>query len=105
MTNGPTTLLAVRSFTGGTCDDQAKLIEKATAFEREAPKKRAPGTLAWLPGARWRTSYANGERLVQIECVSSKAGGFILTLEGPSSSTERELLDVAARALAATARP
>lgn len=106
MSEGPTTSLAVRSFTGGTCDDQAKQFAKADALERQPPKKRAAGTLAWLPGARWRTSFVSGERLTQIECVSTKGGGVIVTLEGPNPPrADRELFDVATRALAATARP
>ena len=79
---------------------------KKETVERQAPKKRGVGTLAWLPGARWRTSYASGERLTQLECVATKTGGFVVTLEGPNpASTDREMLDVAARALAATAKP
>ena len=106
MTEGPTTSLAVRSFTGGTCDDQAKQIEKkAAALERAQPMQRSRGNLAWLPGARWKASYGSGDRFVQVECVSTKVGGFVLTLEGPNPpSVDRELLDVAARALAATAK-
>jgi hypothetical protein len=106
ITEGPTTSLAVRSFTGGTCDDHAKQFAKAEALERQPPKKRAAGTLAWLPGARWRTSYASGDRFTQIECVATKGGGVILTLEGPNPPrADRDLLDVATRALAATAKP
>jgi hypothetical protein len=106
ITEGPSTSLAMRAFTGGTCDDQAKQSAmKAEAFEREAPKKRAAGTLAWLPGARWRTSYVSGDRLIQSECVATKSGGVILTLEGPNPPrADREVLDVAARAIAATAK-
>ena len=107
MTDGPSTSLAMRSFTNGTCDDQAKrLAAKTDVLEREPPKKRGAGTLAWMPGARWRAAYVSGERFVQVECVSTKTGGYVLTLEGPNPpSADRALLDVAARALAATAKP
>ena len=103
---GPATSLSARSFTGGTCDDQAKDVTKqASTFERE-PKKRGVGTLGWLQGAKWRASYTQGDRSIQIACVSTKTGGVLLTLEGPNPpSSDRELLDVAARALSATAKP
>lgn len=106
ITDGPTTSISVRAFTGGTCDEQARKLDKAEAWTREPPKKRPAGALAWLPNARWIASYVAGDRLVQIECVPTKTGGMILTLEGPSQPrSERELLELAARALAATAKP
>jgi len=106
MVDGPTTSLTVRAFTGGSCDEQAKqLATKTDVIERGPPKKRAPGTLAWMPGARWRASYVAGERLVQVECVATKAGGILLTLEGANPpASDRETLEVAARALAAAAK-
>jgi hypothetical protein len=104
LSDGPTTSVAVHSFTGGTCDDQAKAIAKAEPIEREPPKKRTAGTLAWLPGAKWRTSTVAGDRLRQVECVATKTGGFIVTLEGPNAA-ERDVIELGARALAASAKP
>jgi len=103
MKEGPTTSLSMHAFTGGTCDEQAKQLDKKT--DREPPKKRMPGTLAWLPNARWTASYVSGDRFVHVECVQTKGGGMVLTLEGPNQPrADRELLDVAVRALAVSAR-
>ena len=97
QSDGPPTSVSVHAFTGGSCDDQARRVphgERET-WDREAPK-RAAGSLGWLPGARWRLSYVEGERAVQIECVATKTGGYVITLERP----DRELVDLAIRALA-----
>ena len=93
----------MHAFTGGSCEQQAKQIDKKA--DREPPKKRMPGTLAWLPHARWTASYVAGDRFVHVECVQTKTGGVILTLDGPNQPrVDRELLDVAVRALAGSAR-
>jgi hypothetical protein len=108
ITDGPTTSMAARTFTGGTCEDQARRVtaKPEQTWDRSPPKKRGVGNLAWMQGAKWRTTYVSGDRFIQVACVATKTGGFILTLDAPNQARpQRDVLDVAARALTATAKP
>jgi hypothetical protein len=101
--DGPKSWLSVNSFSGSTCDDQARKLASTEhgTWEKEAPKQHPAWSLAWLPGARWKLSYVSIDRFVQVECVSTKGGGYLVTLdEADRFRPERDVLDLAAKALA-----
>ncbi|MGE5180771.1 MAG: hypothetical protein ACM31C_01855 [Acidobacteriota bacterium] len=98
--------LGVRAFTGGTCEQQAEMYTanaEHESWEKQSPRagaKREPWSLGWLPGARWKVSYVLGDRFFQIECVPSKRGGYLVTLdEADQQRPTRDLLEVTARML------
>ncbi len=98
--------LDVHSFTNATCDQQLRMVEISddkVVVDKTAPKaERAATTLPWLHGAEWRASYTLDARRVQVECVPTKTGGIVVTLDQPDKlEPAHDLSDVAAQMLAA----
>lgn len=98
--------LHVHSFTGATCEQQLRLTEMRAdqvSVDRSEPKGERPATtLAWHRGTAWRASYTLEARTVQVECIPTKTGGLVVTLDQPDKlEPARDLSDVAAQMLAA----